>query len=334
VKNIFSKNDILGFSKQFNHNNVEYSFNLLQGIISETMNKIKARNSLINDYEVLFANEIFTEKEFVGSTLDVFLCIDALQLEINYQNNLKKESKFIPIVKNFFKNFKKNLKLNKKEKKKKKKKIKSKEKEQNNLINENHVVEIDYTKYDILSFLNEFKDDIIKNLYEGTTIKFISNGTFLINGYEEFGIPINIIPIFINSSLEYTFYNISTKKAIKIDFDEREDNCKVKNLLTYNSFDEQVRIFNNLYWNIIKNKPNQIAIESLIYNCPNILFESNDCYNTTVAIVNFLKNTQFKKIKSILNDKNYLIKENLANKNISSVIKFIKTIKIEKNTNF
>jgi len=64
------------------------------------------------------------------------------------------------------------------------------------------------------------------------------------------------------------------------------------------------------------------------------LFESNDCYNTTVAIVNFLKNTQFKKIKSILNDKNYLIKENLANKNISSVIKFIKTIKIEKNTNF
>lgn len=312
----FNKKTILDFSKDFDNILHKKAYDLIFQDINNAMSEIKSHTPFINNYQVLIANEIFSSTEFYGSNIDLFLCLDAIQLQ-----NFKKSNKFYDFFKNFSESFKNNFTLFKSKKKKQEKEAKKFEKKIDN---------IDVNDYDYLFFIKDFTNQLRKQLYEKTTI-INTNKCIKIVGREEFGVNISIYPVFEYENI-YKLFDINSKLAININFINRFKNFIKKDDDTFEAFSKQVKIFNNLFWNITKILPNQIFIESLLYSCPNNLF-LNEIQDSTVNIINYLINSNIKDIVSICDEQTKLFKDKLCTTSYSQAIKFLNNIIIEKDAN-
>ncbi|MBR1994598.1 MAG: hypothetical protein IJ990_03555, partial [Alistipes sp.] len=132
------------------------SFNTINYYIDESMKTIMQRNSYIKSYKLYIANEALSGTTFNASSLDVFLCLDAKQIELNFLE--KKTIAFKHMFKDFYKNFRENFRVFKKKKTSEKK---LKKDEQKLITNEN---------YNIIDFYKDLQIQLCKQLYKTTKI--------------------------------------------------------------------------------------------------------------------------------------------------------------------
>ena len=223
-------------------------------LIDKSMESIVKRNQLISSYRIIVANEVFSGTEIAKSSIDLFLEIYAINLELNYEQ--KGEQKIKRGLSEFFKNFRSSFRLfpnSKKEQKLKKQEKKIKKEEQKIL---------DSDDYDVETFYKDLQLQLAKNAYKTTKIGIAQNH-LVIFGKDELVKKINIYPVFISGDSAH-LYNIKKRVKTKLALNERLENIKAMNSLTKNLFKLQVRIFNNLYWNIYKCTPNQIFMEQIL----------------------------------------------------------------------
>lgn len=307
-------NIINEFAKDTDETSFLNSYSLIEEKLHNTINLIKSRNPYIGEYQIFVANEVFSKGEFFSSEIDLFVVFNAVQIELNYQK--KKKNAFINNLKIFWKEFANNFKIFMSKKKKKERYFKSIDKKVSN-INE----------YDVEMLYNDLLVQIAKSLYENTNLG-INKNKITILGEEEFGIIINIYPVFYVDDEKYKLYDIKKQTSLVIDFKNRFENLNYKDSITNGNFFRQVKIFNNLYWNIMKKKPNQIFIESLIFNCPNELFVEN-VLETTINLINYLKNSTMQGNTSICDLNCNLFNEVLNTTNYENAIRFINGINFE-----
>lgn len=308
-----SKDLINNFSQELNLTAFNNAYSLAVYHIDQAMNNIMGHNAFIQDYQILVANEVFSGVECTSSSLDLFLCLNAKQLEINFEQdkiyNVKQS------FKNFFKRFKENFTILKRKKNSAKKLQKAEKK----ILQDE--------KYNIKTFYNDFQIQLCKTLYTTTKTSLNKLGLKILQG-DEFGIEVNIYPVFNYEEDLLKMYNTKNKKQIIINFNDRFTNYNNFNILTDDQFKTQIRIFNNVFYNMFNFVPNQIFIESLLYCVPVKLY-TNNCYGTTINIVNYLKNCEIQKINSICNKYINVYDEPLNTTNLETAYKFIKALEIE-----
>ncbi|MBE7082559.1 MAG: hypothetical protein E7378_02630 [Clostridiales bacterium] len=308
---VLNSNILDSFNAEVNLTAFNNAYSITEQVINEAMTKIMSRNPHIKDYNIYVANEVFTGAEFFNSTLDIFVALDAIQIELNYIK--QKSNSFLRYLKHFFKQFKENFTIFKKKKNKQKKLIKQTEKQVSKLQN-----------YDVETFYMDLYVELSKLIYNQSKIALIKNHIKII-GDEEFGVPVNIYVLFNNNEGTHNLYNLSKAKKHVFDFRARFDNLDGLNLYTESKATVQIRVLNNLYWNIMKSNPNQIFIESLIFDCPEELYVESD-YQTSLNIINYLKNTSIKNIKSICDTNINLFEEKLNTTKYETALKFISNI--------
>lgn len=308
-----NSNIINEFSKSVDNSSFEQAYNKINQYLNDALTVIKNRNPYIINYDILIANEAFSDAEFFGSTLDIFVALNAVQIELNQTK--KEENRFVKSLKCFFQTFKENLFIFSSKKSKNKKYLKNVEKKVMSLEN-----------YNVTTLYNDLLVQLSKLMYNKTEL-YINNNKISIVGEEEFGLYINIYPVFYVDEDKFKLYNINTNKNLVIDFKNRFENIDIKNIQTDDKYINQVRIFNNIYWNIFKQTPNQIFIESLINYCPNNLFV-DDIFETTINIVNFIKNESLQNVKSICDNETNIFDEQLNTIDFQTALKFINKIEI------
>lgn len=308
---IINKDIIQEFARDVDETSFLNAYSVIFETINNAFDIIKKRNPYIINYEIFVANEAFSKTEFVSSTLDIFVVLNAVQIELNSYK--KKNNKFVSSLKLFWKEFKDNLVLFRSKKKEKERYYKQIEKKSTQL-----------NTYNVNMLYNDLMLQMSNFLYEKTKLE-VQNNRIVIVGDEEFGININIYPVFNTSENTYKLYNIKNDKVVLIDFKERFVNYSKKEELTNGQFSQQVRIFNNLFWNCIKHSPNQIFIESLIYNCPNELFVDS-LYLTTINLINYIKNSTMQTFLSICDENIIVFNEPLNTTSLQIALKFINNI--------
>lgn len=310
---ILNSNIIKEFAKSVDNSSFNQAYSKVNQYINDALSIIKNRNPYINNYDIFIANEAFSDAEFYASTLDIFIVFNAVQIELNQEK--KKENKFIKSIKYFWQSFQDNFFIFRSKKRKNNKYLKKVEKK---------VMLLE--KYNVTTLYNDILVQLSKQMYNKTEL-YINSNKITIIGEEEFGLPINIYPVFYVDEEKFKLYNIKTDKNIIIDFKDRFQNVEIKNLQTNDNYINQIRIFNNIYWNIFKQKPNQIFIESLVFSCPNNLFV-NDVVETTINLVNYIKNNTMQNLKSICDETIDLFNEQLNTVDYQSALKFINKIEI------
>lgn len=314
--NLLDRSVLQSFVDDIDDSTFEKAYDNIAGVLEDAIMEIKRRNPYISNYSLLVANEVFTESQFCASSLDVFVVFDAIQIELNTQKNAKK--KFVQTLKTYWQEFLNSFKLFGSKKKKRQKEIKRIEKKALSL-----------STYDVKMLYEDLVAQLSKLLYVNTSISIKNNNKISICGDEEFGIEINVIPVFkIGDEEKYKLYNIKNNKEFIIDFRKRFENIELKNEATLEGYATQIKIFNNLYWNVIGKKPNQIFIESLLCGCPNDLFLINDV-ETTINLVNYLKNNAMQNIKSICDKSVPLFNEPLNTTSFGTALKFVSNIDIK-----
>lgn len=305
------------FEKPINQTAYEHAFNNISQLIDLSMEEIMNRNVLINNFDCYIANEALSGVECSSSSLDVFLELEAVQLELNFQE--KNQYAIKRTFSSFFNRFKQNFKIFKVRENAKK------NKKQMGKVEQKLISKADY---DVSHLLKDLQIQFAKRSYNTTTI-YKNYNSLKICGQDEYGVEVNIYPVFVND--EYlSLYNINNKKNIAINFKSRWSNYDFYNHETNKAFETQVRIFNNLFWNVFKIKPNQIFIESILINVPKIFF-TDSTYETTVAIVNYLKNCAIQNFVSICDNNTNLFKETLNSVPLDMAFKFVKSLKIDIN---
>ena len=172
----------------------------------------------------------------------------------------------------------KQVKLEKAQKKGRRKRRKKQQQQQQIIQNDNFQQE----KYTIAKFKNDLMLELVKYLTEKSLIA-VNSKNILLLCKEDYGLNANLYFVF-KSNNYYKLFDTNTFKFTLIDFKDRFVNIKEKNIQTNNNFTNMIRIFNGLFANIMGYPLNQILIESVLYNCPNDLYNETDCFEMFIKI--------------------------------------------------
>ena len=308
MQKVFDREVIESFAMSSSQEAVLALVEFVEATFNEVLRKLRTKRPVISDnYSFEIVGEFENGSFSANSCLDFFIIIKSPQLELNT----------IKLINNKFKTFWNKLKFaytsSKKEKKSKKNKKKDEQKE----------IIIPVNKYSIA----DLKQDIINE-----TLNFIDEKCFIcsnIYGFklilrEYFGTDVNVFPV-LKSGENFQIYNSFSNKFIEINFKNREQNFSTKVESVGDIFILLLRVFNSLYFNIYNTNPNQIAIESLLYSCPDELFVGNDFYEVFLKILNYLYNCNTEKLKCIIDDE-ILFKNKLVSDSVVTIQNFIKTI--------
>lgn len=229
-----------------------------------------------------FNGAISAESEYI-----YFLAIDSPQIEINslqYNDWWKKlKERFV-------------LAWNASKKKKKRKKIKG-QKETENPYN------FQAEKYNMEKFLSDLQIAISHNLTE-TSIVYNQGKSLKMIGIDDFGPNTKVIiyPVLLEDDT-YKFFINKRKGFYKINFANREKLVNDKFERVGDNFIKMIKVLNALIRNSTRAyvRPNQIYVESLLYNTPDELFIGENIYEVFVKIINYLNFSNISQFKSILN---------------------------------
>ena len=315
---VLDKNYIEQLSQPINPVYCQNVYNYVCDKFDLALKNIIAKSPIISNYDFKIVNECATQTQTQtqSSSLDIFLSIKSPKLEMSV----------VKLNKNIFKKFFNRLKnayLEVKTEKKLKKK-KKKNKQQNN---ENTVLSkntnFSYDKYNI----NDLKKDLLQNLvkyFTNETILYITKYGITLESKNELGMTVNIYIVMENGK-KYRIFNSESYKLTTIDFGERFANFEVKNYETNYNYQKAVRLFNSLFVNIMNYSLNQIYIESLLYSCPNELFNGST-YEMFLKLYNYLKIKLNLNCKSITNENINVLNDNLSKINLYDFNKFLKIL--------
>lgn len=229
------------------------------------------------------ANETFNGAMTPESEFIYFLGLDSPQLEINciqYNDSWKK--------------FKERLRFawtNSKKKKRKKKK--------------NAVAEAPFIyqegKYNLSSLTDDLQVACVRHLMQ-TSIVYNQEKRLRIIGRDDFGAKtqIFIYPCLMQGD-NFKFLISRKKGFFTINFTNRAKLIQEKAGKVGDNFAAMLKILNTLFRSVSSESPNQIFLESLLYNTPDELFEGDDIYDVFLKIVNYLNLTDTSEFCCILN---------------------------------
>lgn len=278
--------------------NVEFVDNLNYAtfaLVNQALIDLSNKSSYIQPEKAYLTpvNEIYLHAMTSQSKYTYFLGIANTEIELN---SLDKKHYF----KNLWKRFVRAFKMSRKKKKKKRK-----DKEIT------PTVSVTKEKYTI----DELKNDFIyylSNLISTSSIIYEYEDHISIIGKEEFGtnVKINIyITMYDEKNGIFKMYNARKNRYYEVDLNERFKNLD-KKINSCENFVNVVKIYNSLYSKAYNKVPNQILIESLVFNCPDILFE-HDVYQTFLNVSNYIRMTDTDALRSICNNSKSVFKEKL-----------------------
>lgn len=277
--------------------NLEFVNNLnftVFSLVDQALKDLSNKSSFIQPEKAYFmpVNEIYTGATTSQSAYTYFLGIANTEIELNSTDK-----------KHFFKNFWKRIvrawKMSKKKKKKRKK------------IEERTLTVVTKEKYTIDDLRNDFVY-YLSNLISTSSIIYEYEDHIMVVGKEDFGtnVKINIyITMYDEKNGVFKMYNGRKNRYYDVDLNERFKNLanKVENC---ENFVNMIKIYNSIYSRAYSKVPNQILIESLVYNCPTILFE-RDVYQTFLNVSNYIRMIDVDALRSICNNTKSIFKEKL-----------------------
>lgn len=264
----------------------------------------------INNVDSKVFGDFATKTSFPDSDLNFYLLIKSGQLELNTIKELQNKRKILwRKIKLAWANIKKKNKKRKFFAKKNKKKNKE-------FITEDELKEKKEALYTIINIKEDYFEYIAKYMSEMTVI-YNKIDKITILSKEDLGYNINIIPAFVHDD-ELRVWNFNTNKFKSIFFNNAiialENKNEEINRINYSQNNSQkilkindnkdiflklIRIYKSITNNLLQTKDLDF-IDSLIYNCPNEIFEGN-IYDVFVRSINYLKNADIADFRSVYN---------------------------------
>ena len=308
---VFDKGTILGFTENVSQDLIDENCSRLVQILTSSITDLSKKNAIISkDIQVVPINEFATGAITPISSLDVFLVIKSPQIELNT----------VKVVKNKFKSFWERLKFAWK-----KSRIKKKRKRRNKNITEQTTLNAQLKgKYDI----NDLCLDLVNNISNYITplsIVSSTNAVVSITG-DDFSFPVNVYPA-IKKENTYSVYNKILNKFFEYNFTERFENLKEMASGKEDKVLNLIKIYNMLYFNLYNKALYQPFVESLIYNLPDNIFESDDIYEIFIRSINFLNNARWQDFVSILDKTKPMFKDERLQFSLFDTLDFIKNVK-------
>ncbi len=295
-----TKDLIKSFAEQDRSKYIRNVNKTVNSVLTQSIDALSKKISYINIKNVILQpiNEILSGGFIDNSTCTYFLGIKSAQLEINTNKQI-----------NFFRNLKERFKFawaNRKLLKKRRRRKRRRKKDEVNL----EKIVFDPSKYNIYNLAEDLQNSLVNVLTETSLIEMHDNFIKL-RGKDDFGPSTNVI-IYLTTISEdkFKFFYNNKKGYAEIDVNLRTETLSKKLSEVGDNLIKMIRVFNSLYYNINGYIPNQIYVESVLCNCPNNLFESDDIYKVYLKIINYLRLKSLKDIPSINN----------TNKNINNDI--------------
>ena len=306
---VFDRSTIIGFTQEPDYKIVYENLENLTQLLNNAMEDISKKNPIVNsNFEIKAFNDFYNGAITPVSEIDVFLVIKSPQIELNTTK----------LVKNKFKSFwlrAKRAWLNTRSPRKRKKRLKK--------LTEQTVQEQIKGTYNIHSLCIDLVNTI-SNYISALSVVSTTNASVRIVG-DDFTYAINIYPALQRDGY-YSVYNSGLNKFIDYDFANREGNIISK----FNRYPEKflnlLRIYNMVYYNIYNTHTDQIYMESLLYNLPNRIFNSDDIYEVFIESINYFNNANLAEFYSVL-DNSQMFKDGRIKSSIYDTLSFIKHIK-------
>ena len=296
------KDLIEGLNESSNRHYAENVNSLVYELVANAVRDISEISPFVNPEKCILvpANEAATGAFSQLSEYDYFLGIENKQIELNSKTR-----------KNFWKyvwrEFRASWRIGRKKYKKEKKNAPPK------------LESIDKYK------LSDFKHDLTRKMADylsETTLLFNTSSGVSIVGKEDFGTntKINIyVCCFDSKNDTFKLFNQTKNKYFDVCFGERFENLDEKEKATNGQFVDMLKILNALYAKNYNKIPNQILLESLLYNVPTKLYCQEDIYRTFVNVSNYLRISNPKNFVSICGGEKTIFEEPLIVKSNSQV---------------
>ncbi len=285
MKRQLNRELIEGLNESSNHEFLDNINEMVYDIMDAVLEDISLKTPFVRaDKCVLIpVNEIYTGAVSQLSEISYFLGIHNPEIEFNS----KRKKNF---WKNLWREFRACWRLGKKKYKKQK--------------NKNVLLSIDKYK------LSDFRHDLVNgtaNYLTDSSIIYEYSNHFSMIGSNDFGtnIKINIyVCCYEPNTKTFKLYNQNKNKFFDVNFGKRFENIDAKIERCGDIFVKMIKIFNALFSKNCNRIPHQVLVESLIWNCPDLLFDKNDVYKTFVNIANYIRLADPQSLKSICgNDK-------------------------------
>ncbi len=306
MKNQLNRELITGLDESSNDEFLTRTNDLVYDIVASAVSDISFKSPFVrlDKCSLIPANEIVTGAVSQLSEYTYFLGVDNTQIELNSKNK-KHFWKFI------WREFRASWRISNKKKYKKQKK--------NTNPNEIQIKEIE--KYGIGDFKHDLMLKVADYLQESSIVYEFPRYISLI-GNEDFGtnVKVNIFVCSYDSKRNvYKLFKENRNKFFEVDFGKRLENIEAKIKSCGGAYLSMMRIFNALYSKSYNKIPNQILLESLIYNCPDALFNNEDVYKTFINVANFIRMTIPQKFVSICDETKKIFDEPLIIESSSQI---------------
>ncbi len=286
---------IESLSESKNDEFLEFVNNVVFSLVEQTMSDISEKSPFIrkDKWVLLPVNENYLGAFSQLSTYDYFLGVENPQLEIN-----SKSKKYL--FKFLWTEFKASWRIGKKKYKKKKA--------------EEGVSIRSIERYG----LSDFRKDVVATMAQyltETSVIYDYNSVLTLIGRDDFGsnVRINIFICAYNSGLgQFKILNEFKNKFRIVEFGDRYANLNYKYNACGDMFVKMVALINDIFSKEYNRIPNQILVESLVNNCPDVLFKADDVYQSFVNVANFIRIADPKSIPSICDTSRMLFEEKLV----------------------
>ena len=297
MKSQLNRAVIEGLSESTNKIFAENVNEIVYSLVSQAMEEISIKSPFIKleKCNLIPVNEIYLGAFCQLSEYDYFLGVENTQIEFNSK-----------VKKNWWKyvwrEFKASWRIGRKKKYKKKKKA----------------VEETKTPVTVERYkLSDLRHDLMFKIADqitATSMVYEYPQKLSIVGSDDFGtgVRINIfVTIFDSRTGTFKLYKENKNHFIEVNFGQRFENLDEKREQCGEIFVDIARVFNALYSKAYDRIPNQILIESLLFGCPNSLFDENDVYKTFLNISNYIRIKDPRSFKSICDPSKSLFDEPL-----------------------
>lgn len=284
-----SKSLINSIATQNNNVYLEKTHDLVKEVVSASVLSLTEKLSYVTTNNVVLqpVNELLSGAFCDNSEFVYFLGIENAQLELN----TAKSTNFWSKIAQRFKYAWENRRKKKRKKRKKKKSVEENEPQKPQKME----------NYSIYNLAVDFQSALANQLSE-TSIVYLNSNLITLIGKEDFGANTKIKLYVVNCNDEvFRYYAGKRRGFIDVNLTSRCDQINNKIKDAGENFITILKIFNVLFYNANSRLPNQVFMESVLFNVPNELFKGEDIYNVFVKIVNFLSIRTIKNTPSINN---------------------------------
>lgn len=295
MKNLLNKDLIEDLNESNNEEFINKTNELVYSLAASVLNDLSEKSPFVRADKCIFqaVNEAFLGTFTQLSEFSYFLGIDNPQIEMNTK-------RIRNIFKFMWREFKAGFRLGKKKYKRKKK-----HEETSSTVQP-------LTKYKLSDMTHDFVQ-ILANYLNETSIIYEYRDHISIIGQDDFGTGVRINIYFCCYDARndvYKLYKENKNKFLTLSFGSRFDNLNNKIEKCGQQFVDIIKIFNAIYSKTYNKVPNQVLLESLVYNCPNNLFEK-ELYTTFVNVANYISITTPQAMVSICDANKSIFEEPL-----------------------